>query len=69
MEYRIAWLLQKSNAALVCMTLKSHSIFFNQLNSQAAIAMDLYSALAEDLETVYCFLDFQDTIESPRNMQ
>ena len=32
--------------------------------SYVAIAMDLYSAFVEDLETVGCFLDFQDTKES-----
>jgi hypothetical protein len=31
--------------------------------------MDLYSASAEDLEMVCCFLDFQDTKESPRKRQ
>ena len=31
--------------------------------------MDLYSASAEDREMVCCFLDFQDTKESPRNKQ
>ena len=31
--------------------------------------MEQYSASAEDLPTVCCFLDFQDIIESPRNMQ
>ena len=37
--------------------------------SQVATAMDLYSASAEDLKAVFCFLDFQDTKESPMKMQ
>ena len=36
--------------------------------SHVATAMALYSASAEDLETVNCFLDFQDTKESPMKM-
>ena len=31
--------------------------------------MALYSASAEDLDMVVCFLDFQETKESPRKMQ
>ena len=31
--------------------------------------MALYSALAEDLDTIVCFFDFQEINESPRKMQ
>lgn len=31
--------------------------------------MDLYSASAEDLDTVCCFFDFQDKREFPRSTQ
>ena len=36
--------------------------------SHVATAMALYSASAEDLETMDCFLDFQDTKELPMKM-
>ena len=39
------------------------------MSSQAVVAMALYSASAEDRETVACFLDFQEIRESPRKMQ
>ena len=32
------------------------------------LAMARYSALADDLETLACFLDFHDTREFPRKM-
>ena len=37
--------------------------------SQVQIAIALYSASAEDLETVDCFFDFHETNESPMNIQ
>ena len=37
--------------------------------SQLVDASALYSASAEDLETVACFLDFQLISESPMNIQ
>ena len=37
--------------------------------SQRETTMNLYSISAEDREMVCCFLDFQDTKESPRNKQ
>ena len=38
-------------------------------NSLVTNVKTLYSASAEDLETIACFLDFQESIESPRNIQ
>lgn len=37
--------------------------------SQAAMAMALYSASEDDLETIPCFLDFQEINASPKNIQ
>jgi hypothetical protein len=41
----------------------------NHISSQQVAAIALYSASAEDLEKVCCFLDFQDIRESPMKMQ
>lgn len=41
----------------------------NQTTSNVAFAIDLYSASADDLDTVCCFLDFQENNESPKNTQ
>jgi len=38
----------------------------NHLSSHKANAIDLYSASAEDLDTVGCFLVFQEIGELPR---
>ncbi|XP_050249761.1 WAT1-related protein At1g09380-like [Quercus robur] len=40
-----------------------------QVTSHIATSIDLYSASAVDLETVFCFLDFQETNESPKKTQ
>ena len=48
---------------------KSLSIDSNRINSQVALAMDLYFASADDLETVCCFFNFHDTRESPMKKQ
>lgn len=39
-----------------------------QTNSQVVTARARYSASAEEREVVVCFLDLQDTRESPRKM-
>ena len=39
------------------------------INSLLTDAKALYSTSSEDLETVACFLDFQEIMESPRKMQ
>ena len=41
----------------------------SHISSQTTATIALYSASAEDLETVCCFFDFQDIKESPRNTQ
>lgn len=41
----------------------------NHTISQVALAIERYSASADDRETVCCFLDFQDTKEEPRKTQ
>ncbi|KAL4590284.1 hypothetical protein LXL04_003211 [Taraxacum kok-saghyz] len=42
---------------------RSHTI------SHVTAAMALYSASVEDLETIFCFLVFQDMSRSPKNTQ
>ena len=44
-------------------------MYRNQVTSQQAAAMERYSASALDRETVFCFLDFQEINEFPRNIQ
>ena len=39
------------------------------ISSLVTAAEALYLASAEDLETVACFLDFQEIIESPRKIK
>jgi hypothetical protein len=41
----------------------------NQVSSQEQVAIDQYSASAEERETVCCFLDFQEIRASPRKTQ
>ena len=48
------------------MSLKKLSV---QTTSQIATPMERYSASAKDLLIVCCFLEFQEIIESPRNIQ
>jgi hypothetical protein len=43
--------------------------YFSRDISQVTAAIDRYSASADDLDTVCCFLDFQDIKESPRKTQ
>lgn len=38
----------------------------NQTTSHVAFAIDLYSASVDDLDTVCCFLDFQENTNLPR---
>lgn len=48
---------------------KSLSKERSHIISRVTFTMDLYSASAEDQETVNCFFNFQDIRESPRNTQ
>jgi len=41
----------------------------SQTNSLVVTAIDLCSALAEDLETIACFLVFQEMGEPPKSMK
>ena len=43
--------------------------WWSQSISLVVEAKALYSASIEDQATVVCFLDFQETRDSPRNMQ
>ena len=58
-----------NKATLSCFTFRSFNKYRIQVTSHTAIAIDLYSTSAVDLETVLCFLDFKETNESPRNTQ
>ena len=44
-------------------------MYLNQVNSKQVFAIARYSASADDLDTLVCFLDFQEIIEFPRKMQ
>lgn len=54
---------QNKKAGSCIGTRKSFSKEISQTISQVARAMDRYSASAEDLDTVCCFFDFQETKE------
>ena len=58
--YMAAWVPQKSIASLGWNTSKSFNKAKIQVISQVVTAMALYSASAEDLETMNCFLDFHE---------
>ena len=45
---------------------KSFNKPINHINSLTRAAMYLYSNFSEDLETVCCFLDFQEMRDSPK---
>ena len=55
---KAAWLSQNNEAAWGCRILKSLKIDSNHTISHTATAIALYSASADDLEIVVCFLDF-----------
>lgn len=48
---------------------RSFSNAIDHVNSQAVEARVQYSGSADDLDTVVCFLDFQEMIEAPRKQQ
>ena len=48
---------------------RSLNKYCSHCNSQVKLAKALYSASELDLDTVDCFLDFQDMRELPRNTQ
>ena len=64
-----AWLSQYINTGLSCEICKSFNKYNNQVTSQVVVAIDLYSASAEDLETTSCFFDLQEIKASPKNTQ
>ena len=45
---------------------KSRNKYLSHVNSQVIEVIDLYSASAEDLETVVCFLLFQEIRDLPK---
>ncbi|CAL0335062.1 unnamed protein product [Lupinus luteus] len=58
-------LSQNMVTGLECLIFKSRNRKVSHCASQAAIARALYSASKEDLETVFCFLLFQETRALP----
>lgn len=64
-----AMLSQKSIAGWLWEIWKSFRRVFSHTISQLAVAIFQYSDSIEDRETFYCFLDFQDTKESPSKTQ
>ena len=66
---KAAWLSQNKETTWGCEILKSLKIDSNHIISQTTTAIALYSASADDLDIVVCFLDFQDINDSPKKMQ
>lgn len=66
---RATLLSQKIRAAWQCEIWKSRNKLKSQVNSQYAVAMERYSALTDERETVCCFLNFQEIRESPKKTQ
>ena len=53
-------------ASLECSILKSFNNCKTQVISQATLAMALYLASVEDLDTTPCFFDLQEIKEYPK---
>lgn len=54
----VAWLSQNNKAGEENSTCNSENKWENHMISQVAEVIALYSASANDRETVFCFLDF-----------
>ena len=54
-------------AGLECSIPNSFNKDNSHVSSQQALAIDMYSASADEQDTVSYFLDFQDIKESPKN--
>ena len=67
--WRADWLSQNNKAGCLCSISKSFNKLINHTNSHVALAIDLYSASIEDLETVHCFFDFQEIKDAPMKIQ
>ena len=64
-----AWLSQYIKVGLSCGMCKSLNKYNSQVISQVVVAIDLYSASAEDLETTSCFFYLQEIRASPKKTQ
>ena len=64
-----AWLSQKRSACVETSTWKSFNNWCIHINSLVVEANARYSASAEDLKIVVCFLAFHETKELPMTMQ
>ena len=62
-------IIKENNTGLEWETSKSLSIARNQNTSQTVATIALYSASADDLDTMDYFLDFHEINESPKKMQ
>ena len=67
--WRVASLSQNSVIGSLLWILKSRRRVVNQISSQVTLAIARYPTLAEDRETMPCFLDFHEIKESPRKTQ
>ena len=65
----VAWLSQNSVIGYGWAASRSFNKASNQVTSLTVTTIALYSALAEDLETIDYFLDFQVVSESAKKMQ
>jgi hypothetical protein len=64
-----ALLLQCSNAGFGCNICRSFNNVHNQDNSQHIPVITLYSAPAEESDTVFCLFIRQETSEEPKKTQ
>jgi len=63
---KAAWLSQCRSTSPECITPRVDNKPFNHFNSQVMVVMDLYSASAEDRDSICCFLVFQEIGEEPK---
>lgn len=64
--YNANWLSQYSLIRAGCVTPRLNKIYFSHFNSQFVVSIYLYSASPHDLESVCCFLVFQDIGKLPK---
>lgn len=67
--YNAALLSQNNTAGFSCDTLISLSNKRSHMISHVVFTMALYSACAGDHDTIFCFLERQDTSDSPKKAQ
>ena len=65
----VSWLSQYNNVGSDSETFKYWTMYLNQVNSKQVFIVARYSTSVDDVNTLVCFLDFQEIVEFPSKMQ